>query len=340
MDVKETEVESSYRRLKRNGRWFWTEEMMPADLLDEGTKRILETKSVFVDILEHANPTTLVADLLTEGRLPRSLAVRHCMLATDIGMETIDRLADFLNFHDITQFRIKSVTYTDAYQLRTLGMNDGVQSISNSDLDEFEIDTLHDICTILCFGEHIDVLADYPTFDRCRLGTVCGDDQAIADYFADLYVRFSPQTRGRVAVKKGQIAESVTREFLESVVSSLDRLVFASSSRVPDVPKEGDDQEFDFVLRTTDTNPTYVAIECAFQETTNSTLERKARQSRELYPSFHEREYYFCHVVDGAGYFNRSNALKQMIEYSDIAVGFNEFARLREFLQRVATHDE
>jgi hypothetical protein len=333
----DSSVEGHYDRLRENGRWFWTDEMMPEDLLSEETKEVLDTKSEFISILEASSSDELVENLMTAGTMTPSLAIRHCMLATDIGMETIDRVADYISFYDINTLQIQGDGVDTTYPLRWLGNQHGNSTnLSNSDLDDDNEDLLWDICTLLSFGEYVNSFADYPTFDRCKLGTICGDEGAIADYFADLYVLFSPQTRGRVAVKKGKIAENVAGEMLERVVSASPSLSFAEDSRVPDVPSEGDDQQFDYVVRIESSPVQYVAIECAFQETTNSVIERKARQSRELYPSFVDKDYYLCFVVDGDGYYKRSNALKQMIQYSDLAVGFDELDELRALLQTLA----
>jgi len=330
-------ADNHYDRLRQSGRWFWTDDMMPEDLHSEETKQVLDTKSEFVSTLEESSSKNLVANLMESDAMSKSLTIRHCMLTTDIGMETIDRAADYIAFNDITEFDIQGDTVETTYELRWLGNeNDTSDNISNKDIKDDNEDLLYDICTLLCFGESIDSFKNFPTFDRCKLGTICGDEGQIADYFADLYVLFSPQTRGRVAVKKGKIAENLVGDMLEGIVDASPNLSFADDSRVQDVPSEGEDQQFDHVVKVHTTPVKYIAIECAFQETTNSVIERKARQSRELYPSFVEQGHFLCYAVGGAGYYKRSKALKQMVKHSDLSVGFDELDQLQDLVEIVS----
>ena len=81
----------------------------------------------------------------------------------------------------------------------------------------------------------------------------------------------------------------------------------------------------------------YIAIEIAFQETTNSVIERKARLASQLYDRFKELQYFLCYVTDGAGYFSRESALKEIICNSHICVTFkkNELNRLCKFIESI-----
>lgn len=317
---------NSYQRLLNNGQWFWTREMLPDDLLGSQTQQILDTKSDFVNILERSSPETLI-NRLVESQIKTELLIQHCMLATDIGKETLDRIAFYFFYNDMSTVKINAADASEQHQFSVLGNRD--VSVSNKSFSQFSPDLIRDIYVLLSFGASIGQLSKYVTFDRCRLGEICGDEKQIADYFADLYVLFSNQTRGRVRVKKGSAAEDVVSTTLDKVVSN-SKINYVSDSRVPNIPSQGETQEFDFVLQEPD--DTFIAIEVAFQETTNSTLERKARQSRELYPVFSERGHKLIHVVDGAGYFERDNALRQMIEYSDLAVTLGEIETLRSYL--------
>jgi hypothetical protein len=291
----------------------------------EPTEQILSTKDQFIATLRETTPENIVRDLLS-STLDNSLLLQHCMLATDVGKETLDRLAFFLSYNEVSELDIETPELSRTYTVAEL--SDDNFSVANRSFANFSQGAFEDIFTVLAFGSDMTLLSEYVTFDRCRLGEICGDETAIADYFADLYILFSDQTKGRVRVKKGQAPERLVKQTLNEVVAH-SQLSLVSSSRVPNVPTQGEDQEFDFVL--TDGNR-YVAIEVAFQETTNSTLERKARQSRELYPVFEQRGSELIHVVDGAGYFERSNALQQMVEYSHLAVSLGELDDLSQHL--------
>jgi len=318
-------MSDGYRRLLDNGMWFWTTDLLPDDLYGDETERVLNTKDQFTAILRASDADEIVSDLL-RADLRNPLLLQHCMLTTDIGKETLDRLAFFLSHDGVDTVEIDAASTTREYRIQRLADPDF--SVANRSFDSFTEEGFEDIFTVLCFGSCMPLLSEYVTFRRCRLGEICGDETAIADYFADLYVLFSDQTKGRVRVKKGRAPERLVRQTLDTVTAQSD-LSYTSDNRVPDMPEEDEDQEFDFVLVDDDR---YVAIEVAFQETTNSTLERKARQSRELFPLFEHRDCELIHVVDGAGYFERSNALRQMVEFSHLAVSLGELDELERYL--------
>jgi len=75
-----------------------------------------------------------------------------------------------------------------------------------------------------------------------------------------------------------------------------------------------------------------IAVEIAFQETTNSVIERKARQAVEWYGRFNRHGNYLCYVMDGAGYFSRKQAFCQIVKNSHKAVTLRQLGDLCRFM--------
>jgi hypothetical protein len=79
----------------------------------------------------------------------------------------------------------------------------------------------------------------------------------------------------------------------------------------------------------------YAAIEVSFQVTTNSTIERKAGQARSRFEQINRAGHRIAYVVDGAGNFQRENAIQTLCTHSHCTVAFSrsELDVLCQFLR-------
>lgn len=79
----------------------------------------------------------------------------------------------------------------------------------------------------------------------------------------------------------------------------------------------------------------YVAIEVTFQETSNSTIERKGGQARDRFEKITSCRDYIAYVIDGAGNFSRRSAVSTLCENSHCNVAYtpDEFEVLIEFIK-------
>ena len=68
----------------------------------------------------------------------------------------------------------------------------------------------------------------------------------------------------------------------------------------------------------------YCAIEASFQVTTNSVIERKAGQAQARQLQLHAAGHKIAYIIDGAGNFQRSSALKTICHYSDCTVTYKD----------------
>ena len=91
------------------------------------------------------------------------------------------------------------------------------------------------------------------------------------------------------------------------------------------------DTNFDIVVNKAEK---YSAIEISFQETTNSTIERKAGQAKSRFEQIDGLGHKIIYIIDGVGNFKRRSALNTIHEYSHLLLAFSdsELNRLQNFI--------
>ena len=100
-------VEEEIRRIKENGFWFWSETVAPYKDTDPEIKLLRETREQFQDILAKANRENLIANMLNPSApLTPAVALKHAMIASDVGAELLDRAKDFIIFYKITRLTV------------------------------------------------------------------------------------------------------------------------------------------------------------------------------------------------------------------------------------------
>ena len=76
--------------------------------------------------------------------------------------------------------------------------------------------------------------------------------------------------------------------------------------------------------------------------TTNSTIERKAREAESVMRSSHHKNHKVCYVIDGAGNINiRKNAVSTLCNYSDctVAMSESEIKLLADYIKEISNKD-
>lgn len=78
-----------------------------------------------------------------------------------------------------------------------------------------------------------------------------------------------------------------------------------------------------------------IGIEVSFQVTTNSVIERKSGQAENRFKLMNENGSWIAYVIDGAGNFQRSSAIRNICNFSDCTVAYSkeEIAILANFIQ-------
>jgi len=332
-------VEEEIRRIKENGFWFWSETVAPYKDTDPEIKLLRETREQFQDILAKANRENLIANMLNPSApLTPAVALKHAMIASDVGAELLDRAKDFIIFYKITRLTVaRPGEPLIRYALKALGNFKG--RLSNKEIAKANLDLLSDLGMLVFFGSQLNEFKNFPSFKRCLLGKLCGNSDALTKYFAGLYVEVSRQIMGKQTAKSGEAPQDLVRRHLERRFSRSKKVRLRPDRRIPNFPG-GKERQFDLVVEiTTPKGETvYTAVEVAFQETTNSVIERKAREAVTVFRHLKAEGNFLCYVVDGAGYFARLKALADITENSHRRFTFkkSELDALCDFLQEIA----
>jgi hypothetical protein len=324
--------------LQDTGYWFWTKEISSAASENGMDTQLKRTKTAFVDILRTSNRQNLVQNLLSPREpLTSSLVATHAMLATNASAEILDRAKDYIAFHKITELHVRDGVRASTYRLKKLGAS-FKKKLGNKEIRGADPGLREDILFLLSFGSELEEFEEFVSFAKLKLARICGNEGAIRTHFEDLYIDASRQLAGLASASSGGPPQRIVADKLSKYFKNNANVSRVTSSRIRLSPT--DNRQFDLVyeVRRRSRSTTYFAIEVAFQETTNSVIERKSRQAKDLRPVFDRLGYYLCYVIDGAGYFARKKALTDIINYSHRCVGFKneELDSLCEFIDNVS----
>ncbi len=327
--------------LKRNAYWFWTEDIRDTKIDNDALNDLKQSQSSFIQILEKHSFKDLLS-YIQSSQMPLSLYlfIKHLMRATDFSAELLYRTKEFLTFNNIEILHIIDKDNYIPYQLQSLGKYSNKRLLNEKILNA-NPDLVQDIVTIFIFGSQIKEFEKFISFQKFRLGTVLGNKDGLKNYFVSLYLEVHNQTKGSSSNSSGKLPQDIVKKYLDSYFlnnPSIKRI----SSGIPNMGDANKGKGFDavYTIRKDSGNGIiYVAIEIAFQETTNSTLERKADLAFGYFREFKNLGYYLCYVIDGAGYFSREPALKRILNNSHLCVTFkpNELKKLCRFMENIST---
>jgi hypothetical protein len=133
----------------------------------------------------------------------------------------------------------------------------------------------------------------------------------------------------------GQIAQNFVKQYLQENLDIRD-ISIIPNGHLPGVRHTEESSNglttFDIVVCKQEK---FIAIEVSFQVTTNSVIERKAGQAKSRFEQIEDAGYKMAYVIDGAGNFERENAIRNLCTYSHCTVAFShdELNVLCEFLR-------
>ena len=249
-----------------------------------------------------------------------NIFLRHCMLFADLGWEAIkkwfgDAYADlFPNGFLVTEdFRYRIPNITNG-RIRVSSAH--ITSAYTHTLTQEQMQHIESLIAVLFYGSNVNSQA----LESCNLSVYLSDDGTLFDADSRVkYIHVSRQTGGAAAAIGGSLLE--TRIAIEPIVELLHAefpdLLFTTTRDHQFAPGQQMTSDQWFV---NEVNNRAVALEVSFQETTNSTIERKRRdaQNRQrLFPN-NVRSVF---VLDGVGTLDhRQNAVIDIIQYSDMVV--------------------
>lgn len=332
---------ADYRRtpdqLLSHASLYWPRELLQGRRADtpQLISLLLETQETFLSILSIANREyDSWARVLGETSLPANLFLKHLMILADVGGEILKRLTPLDKASIAFNWRGCVCSYSVKSIHKRQVSNSSLRTSTRYALKPTPLTPeIEDVVMLLLYaGIASNFTLPEDIQDRCTVGLLLGNRAELERFVKQRYILVSPILKGASANELGHEAQRYVREFLQQRLGEGWDL---SQQRIPDISQTPDGREITFDIVAVSPQQRYYAIEVSFQVTTNSVIERKAGQAQSRYEKLHERGHKIAYVVDGAGNFERKQALKTICEYSDCTVAFSpsELERLVQFLQ-------
>lgn len=309
---------------------------------------LLDTQEKFISILKLADreDPNRIFNILEACQFSIKCFLKHLMILTDVGAEPLQRInAQFpeLFSRGKMDYVINGKTHT--YTFKSLPIKaklnnekmrvDTLENMLNEKCDE---NLTKDVIMILLYGGACKNAKTRAVMYRCTVSDYLGNEEQIELRVRQNYIRVSRIIAGRTANDLGNSIQNYAAEYLQGVLG--DGYNIRTFGTIPGVSiNEGaTEAKFDIVIdRISDTSKykPYVGVEVSFQETSNSTVERKGQDAAARFEAVVKKRSFVAYIIDGAGNFSRRAAGDTMCENSHCNVGctLEEFNLLAEFVK-------
>lgn len=325
--------------LQSNALNFWPETIAHMERSSSIIPELIETQDKFISLLNiaDANPFAWKNVLSHSTQLSANLFLKHLMVLSDIGGEKLMRFKTELPKifqNNSLEFVWNGTNYT--YKFKTLSGRktwsnvylkvDGNGLATKQPLTE----VIEDVINLILYGG-LALSDNIPNEieEKCTIGNLIGHKKELDAFVRQRYIWVSKITGGAKANTLGNLAQKYVVEYLQDKLPEWD----FNKKQIPNISQnQRTPLSYDIVARSP--KDKYCAIEVSFQVTTNSTIERKAGQAQGRQRQLIDAGHKIAYVIDGAGNFERSSALRSIFEFSDCTVTFkdSELDKLSEFL--------
>lgn len=334
--------------LEQVGSKWWPKEVKEEAMKTSIIQYLIDTQEKFISILtlaDRKDPEQLFR-LLDASGFEYHLFLKHLVLLTDVGSEPIQRF----NSSFLELFPNKTMEFTIDGGYRMSYLFEKLPTKGKPSNEKMQIDTLEnlkkkckdkDLCAeiiaLLIYGAYSTTPSTRAVLDKCNAYDYLGDEDKIKSYVRQNYIRVSRIVGGKLASDLGNVAQTYAVNFISEQLGPNYNVV--SNGTIPGVQLDDDKETtFDIVVdRIDDTSryKPYVGIEVSFQETSNSVVERKAREARARFQNTNNKRCYVAYIIDGAGNFSRTAATSDMCNNSHCNVAYTkeEFLLLIEFIK-------
>jgi len=293
---------------------------------------LLKTQDSFLSILKVAtkHPMSWKAIVDNSKQINGSLFLKHLMVLSDLGGEALNKLPPLRNY--IPFCRLMFDWGGEPYFYQLMAINDKC-SLTNSALN---VDSKKlakgidlnakgiDVCMLLLYGSRvINDKLPAEVKEKCVLGEYLGKTEELDNFVKQRYLFVSKQVTGAHANSLGQISQSYVEKKLRQFLGPL--WTVTANGSLPGVSHDVNQNGTNFDIVVTSPDKRYFGVEISFQVTTNSTIERKAREASSVMKSVHKNGHKICYVIDGAGNINiRKTAVRILCSYSDCTVAMSD----------------
>ena len=310
----------------------WPDEILTAAEEVGTLLLLLKTQDAFISILKVASKEPLSWKVVVDSssQLSGSLFLKHLMVLSDLGGEALNKLLPLSKYIPADKLAFNWNGKPFIYRLKEIGSN---CSLTNTALNVDAKKLVKglglnnrgmDVCMLLLFGSLVtnDTLPS-EVKEKCVLGEYLGKTEELDRFIKQRYLFVSKQVSGATANSLGQIAQNYVANKLKSFLGSSWSVKLNAS--LPGVYHNAEKNGTNFDIVVISPERKYFGVEISFQVTTNSTIERKARESKSVMQSVHSQGHKICYVIDGAGNINvRRNAVRTLCDHSDCTVAMSE----------------
>lgn len=335
------------QELEKLGAKWWPEEVKQEAANASILQYLLNTQDKFISLLTLANKgnNKQLFALIEDSGFAYHVFLKHLMILSDVGSEQLQRFnasIDQLCPDQELHFLINEQSFTYSLQALPIKGTPSNKKLQIDTLDSLKKDCKNiklcqDLITLLLYGSFSTLASTQSILSKCNIGQLLGEKNKIKTFVKQNYIRVSRIVGGKWANDLGNAAQTYAVKYLSEKLGDSYRVV--SNGTIPGVQLDDDKEAtFDIVvdkLGETGRFKPYVGIEVSFQETSNSTVERKGREARARFQSTINKRSYVAYIIDGAGNFSRTSAANDMCLNSHCNVGYTEaeFSVLIEFIK-------
>jgi len=346
--MNEDRYERTIDELEIHACKWWPREVREEALKISVLQILLDSQEKFISIMKLAdkdNPSSLF-ELLDASRFSYSLFLKHLVVLVDFGGEPLQRVNK--NFAEM--FPDKKLTFdvgggVQEYSFAALPVTGvlnnkrmRIDTVENLSATLSDVSLCRDIIMLLMYGAAATNASIRAILFKCTSYEYIGDDSKVEEFVRQNYIKVSRIIGGKTASDLGNVAQQYVVNYLTEALGG-DYCV-RSNGTIPGVTQNdgGTLTSFDVVIDKVDDvrrHKKYVAVEVTFQETSNSTIERKGGQARDRFEKITSSRNYIAYIIDGAGNFSRRSAISVLCENSHCNVAYTpaEFELLIEFIK-------
>ncbi len=336
------EFARTLKELKQKAVLFWPQEIVEREAALTSLPRLLETQDHFISVLVLGDKSPFawkeVVDI--SPKMPANLFLKHLMVLTDLGGEALSKIIPLEKFFANGEMRFVWRKEIHAYTFRAFSTagtrfsNSALRVDGNNLTKAFALNgKLEDAIMLLMLGSaSISDTLPVTLKEKCLVSSLVGRPTDLEQFVKQNYIRISRQVGGATSNAMGQMAQSYVLEVLREELPGWT----IKTGKIPGISHNDGETEtsFDVVVKSPD--GIYFGIEVSFQFTTNSVIERKAREAQARQNLLHKAGHYICYVVDGAGNINvRESAVRTICQFSDCTVAYSrqEIQHLARFIK-------
>lgn len=323
---------------------FWPEFLIRQQIDQSIIPVLIATQKQFLSILalELENPLDIFT-ALEISKLSANLFLKHLLILADFGGEKLQRLNQEFSLlfpqreleyiWNNTQFsyRFQILPISGALSNQRLKVSSKKLLLTKQNLSEL----YKDIIVILLFAgdaTNPKLSGIFKTWG-CQIGQLMGKYDLLSEFIDQRYIYLSRITAGAKSNDLGQLMQNYIYQYLNEKLKP-SNIQIECNSTIPGVSHQKigkRDTNFDIVVNK---GEKYIAIEISFQETTNSTIERKAGQAKSRFEQIDNLGHKIVYIIDGVGNFQRKSALNTIDEYSHLLLVFgdSELNNLQHFI--------